>query len=369
MRILWLSWKDMRHPQAGGAEVVSSELLKGLVSDGHEVILLTSGYAGADSTSVIDGYKVIRVGGRVSVYWQAYRYVTQHLSDWPDVVIEEVNTMPFCSRLYLPHTPRRLFFHMLCREIWFYQLPPPASLIGYLLEPLYLRFLSKEKAIAMSQSTKTDLQRHGLVSNDVTVISEGIQIEPVATLPEEQKQKYDQPTIVSLGSLRAMKRTIDQVRAFELAKPIMPNLQMKIAGDGSGRYGKKVLAAIEASPYRDDIEYLGRISPAQKIQLLQKAHLITVTSVKEGWGLIVTEAASQGTPAVVYDVDGLRDSVRQGVTGAICHNNTPADLAMYIVALLSDKHRYQVLRHNAWRWSQDINFTTSYRQFSKELPS
>lgn len=365
MRILWLSWKDSNHPQAGGAELVTSELLKGLVKDGHEVTLLTSGYAGASSTSIIDGYKVVRVGGRVSVYWQAYRYIKRHLSDWPDFAIEEINTIPFCSRLYLRHTPRLLFFHMLCREIWFYQLPLPASLVGYFLEPLYLRFLSKEKTIAMSESTKKDLRRYGFLPQNVTVISEGIQMKPILEIVSSAK--YDKPTIVSLGSIRPMKRTMDQIHAFELAKATLPALQMKIAGDGSGSYGKKVLAAITASPFGHDIEYLGRISAAQKSQLLQKVHLITVTSIKEGWGLIVTEAASQGTPAIVYNVDGLRDSVQHGKTGAICRHNTPKDMAINIIELLSDKTQYQTLRRNAWQWSKDINFDTSYRQFSKEL--
>jgi len=44
----------------------------------------------------------------------------------------------------------------------------------------------------------------------------------------------------------------------------------------------------------------------QTIGLLQKSHVLAVTSVKEGWGLVVTEANPQGTPAVVYNVDGLR---------------------------------------------------------------
>ena len=365
MRILWLSWKDIHHPQAGGAELVASELIKRLVKDGHEVILITSGYAGAEVRSIINGYTVIRVGGRFTVYWQAYVYIKKHLSDWPDSVIEEINTIPFCTRLYLPNKPRLLFFHMLCREIWFYQLRLPFSLIGYVLEPLYLRLLSGERSIAMSTSTKRDLVKHGFSSENITVISEGIKLEPVSELLPDSK--FDKPTMLSLGSLRHMKRTLDQVRAFELAKTAMPNLQMKIAGDGSGHYGEKVLAAIANSPFSDDIEVLGHITASEKSNLLKKAHLITVTSIKEGWGLIVTEAASQGTPAAVYNVDGLRDSVRNGRTGAICSSNTPAHLALNIVALLSDKSRYQVLRKNAWLWSKKVNFETSYQQFSKEI--
>jgi glycosyltransferase involved in cell wall biosynthesis len=85
--------------------------------------------------------------------------------------------------------------------------------------------------------------------------------------------------------------------------------------------------------------------------------------VKEGWGLIVTEAASQGTPAVVYDIDGLRDSVRHEETGLICRRNTPEDLAKKIVEVLSDKEKYEKMRCNAWQWSKEINFEKSYRDF------
>lgn len=365
MRILWLSWKDIQHPQAGGAEVVTSELCNRLVKAGHEVTLVTAHYAGAAHKDMIDGYNVVRVGGRFSVYFHAYRYIKQHLANWPDLVVEEINTIPFCSKLYLRHKQRLLFFHMLCREIWFYQLPLPAGLVGYLLEPLYLRFLSSERAIAMSESTKQDLMRYGFKAKNISLISEGIQLTPVAQL--DANVKYDQPTIVSLGSIRPMKRTLDQVRAFEIAKQSMPALQMKIAGDASGAYGKKVLAAIRNSPYKKDIEYLGRISSEEKSQLLQKVHLITVTSIKEGWGLIVTEAASQGTPAAVYNVDGLRDSVQHDKTGAVCARNTPGQLAVNIVALLSNQPHYQALQKNAWEWSKQINFETSHQQFSKEV--
>lgn len=39
MRILWLNWKDIRHPEAGGAEVYTHEIAKRLVEKGYEVTL------------------------------------------------------------------------------------------------------------------------------------------------------------------------------------------------------------------------------------------------------------------------------------------------------------------------------------------
>ena len=202
-RILWLTWKDIEHPEAGGAELISSELGKHLASDGHEVVFVTGGYKGAAPEATIDGYKVIRVGhSKFDVYWQAYRYVKRKLADWPEVVVEEINTMPFFSRFYLKQKRRVLFFHMLCRQIWFYQLPLPAGLVGYTLEPLYLRLLNSDPAIAMSGSTKQDLLSHGYQPGQVSIISEGIHLQPVASL--EAIDKYVQPTIVSLGSIRPM---------------------------------------------------------------------------------------------------------------------------------------------------------------------
>ena len=71
-----------------------------------------------------------------------------------------------------------------------------------------------------------------------------------------------------------MKRTLDQVKAFELAKPDVPDLQLIIAGGVSDAYGRHVLDYIAASRYAADITYLGRVSHARKRELMQKSHAL-----------------------------------------------------------------------------------------------
>jgi nucleoside-diphosphate-sugar epimerase len=56
MNIVWFTWKDIKNPQAGGAEQISSEMAKRLVSDGHKVTILTSTFPGASRKEKIDGY-------------------------------------------------------------------------------------------------------------------------------------------------------------------------------------------------------------------------------------------------------------------------------------------------------------------------
>ncbi len=365
MKILWFTWKDRKHPASGGAEVVNEELAKRLVRDGHEVVFLVGGFKGCAPEETIDGYKVVRLGNRWSVYWEARRYYKEHLRGWADLVIDEVNTMPFFCQWYVKEK-NILFVHQLCREIWFYEMGFPLNVLGYVLEPVYLWLLSGRKVITISESTKSDLARYGFKPDNISVMGVGIAMAPIADLASAA-QKYKNPTILAFGSIRAMKRTDHIVSAFETAKAQIPDLELVLAGNADGRYGTKVLAHIKNSRYAPSIKYIGKVGEQEKIEFMQKSHLIAVASVKEGWGLIVTEAASQGTPAVVYNVDGLRDSVKNGETGVVCAENTPAGMAGSIVKLLGDRVAYERLRHAGWEWSKAMNFENSYRKFMAKI--
>lgn len=368
MRVLWISWKDRWHPQAGGAEVLTHELRKRLSADGHSVTLLTSGYPGAAKRENKQGAEIIRTGkNRYTHPLGAIAHYNLRLRNNFDIVVEEVNATPYFSVLTERSAKRFLFYHHLEREVWLHEAPPPINLLGYhVFEPLATRTLGRSGVplITVSESTKQEMALYGFKPEHTHIISEGIELKPLESL--KNARKFDRPTILSLGGVRAMKRTLDQVKAFELAKSFIPELQLKIAGDASGPYGRKVMEHIRRSRYRDDIDYLGRIPARDKPRLMRSCHLIAVTSVKEGWGLIVTEAASQGTPAVVYDVPGLRDSVRHEQTGLVTNPEPPA-LARAIAGLMRDSKTYARLRLNAWEWSKQITFEQSYKDLKKAL--
>ena len=364
MKILWLTWRDRQHPRAGGAEVVNEELAKRLARDGHEVRFVVGGFPGAVPEETRDGFNIVRLGGRFSIYWKAYRHYKKHLRDWPDLVIDEMNTVPFFAKSYV-RQKNVMFVHQLCREIWFYEMFFPLSLVGYLLEPLYLWLLSNREVITVSESSKRNLMRFGFKSKKIHVIGEGIELEPAKNI--DGIEKYDTPTILAFGALRPMKRTHHVVKAFELLRCTMPNARLIVAGEAEGGYGKRVLARAKSSTFAADIECLGKVDMRKKIELLQKSHVLAVTSVKEGWGLVITEGNSQGTPAVVYDVDGLRDSVKNGETGIVVSENNPAALASALARLLGDSAQYKAMQKKAWEWSKEITFDKSYRQLADLL--
>jgi glycosyltransferase involved in cell wall biosynthesis len=368
MNILWLTWKDYTHPQAGGAEVVLRELSKRLVADGNRVTFLTARHPGSSAHELLDGIEVIRIGrNRYLHSFQALVYYMRHLRGKYDVVVEVVNTAPYFGVLFGGGAKTFLFYHQLAREVWFHEAKSPLSQVGYtFLEPLATRMLARSKTplITISDSTLQDLGHFGFTKDRAHIITQGIELEPLPSL--HGAEKFAEPTMLSLGAMRAMKRTLDQVKAFELAKQQVSNLKLILAGDANTPYGQQVLEYIGRSEFAQDITYEGRVSRERKIELMRRSHLMCVTSVKEGWGLIVTEAASQGTPAVVYDVDGLRDSVRDHRTGLVVPPYTLA-LAGGIINLFTDRTFYKKVRDAAWRWSQRLTFDQSYQDFKQAL--
>ena len=74
MRILWYNWKDISNPAAGGAEVLTHEIAKRLVKNGYNITLFCASYPKCKQEEDIDGVRIIRNGGRYSVYFKAKKY-------------------------------------------------------------------------------------------------------------------------------------------------------------------------------------------------------------------------------------------------------------------------------------------------------
>ena len=100
---------------------------------------------------------------------------------------------------------------------------------------------------------------------------------------------------------------------------------------------------------------LGRLDRADLLDRMGRAHILVVTSVREGWGLVVTEANSLGTPAVAYDVPGLRDAVKNNSTGVLVRPS-PAEAAVSIVNVLRDGDRYDRLKRDAQLWGAQCSW-------------
>lgn len=367
MRILILNWKDITHPQAGGAETVIHELAKRLVKEGHDVNFLTSSPSPTSAKYLlIDGIKIIRVGESKFFHsFQAANYYKKNLKNKFDIIIECVNTAPYFINLFKGNEKVFLFYHQLAREIWFYETSFPLSIIGYLLEPIYtwVQSLFKNNVITVSNSSKKDLMKYGFKKDLIHIITQGTNIESPANCAVRNAHN----PILHLGSLRSMKRPVHALRAFAQCAVRSSQLTMIIAGSGPKKEVKKLKEFVKKNKLENKVEFMGKVDEVTKLDLFENAFVLIVPSLKEGWGLVVTEAAKFGTPSIVYDVDGLRDSVIDGVTGFVVENKRPEKIAEKIEYLKANSDVYEEFRKNCIEHTKSNTFDNSYADFKRIL--
>lgn len=94
MRMLFLNWRDIQNPEAGGAEVYTHEIMKRLAKKGHEMTLFTSRFKDCQFNENINGVDVIREGNKYTVYKRAKNYLEAYKNHY-DLIIDEINTRPF----------------------------------------------------------------------------------------------------------------------------------------------------------------------------------------------------------------------------------------------------------------------------------
>jgi glycosyltransferase involved in cell wall biosynthesis len=353
IRILWFNWRDIKNPDAGGAEVFTHELMQRLVKKGYRMTLFASHFSGALKSEKIDDVDIIREGGKYTVYHKAKGYYKKNKNSY-DIVIDEINTRPFLTPKFVKK-PILALIHQLAREFWFHETYFPLNYVGYYyLERKWLSFYKDIPTITVSNSSKEDLQKMGL--RKIYIIPEGISVSP---LPEV-RQKESAPLVIFLGRLKKAKLPFHAIQAFALIKQTIPDARMYVIGDG---YLRKKLEKARIN----DIIFFGRVKNELKYELLSKAHILLVPSVREGWNLAVTEANAMGTPVVAYDVPGLRDSVINGETGILVKDKSPRYLAKAAIYLLKDRNLLNKYSCNALSFSRQFSWDNTAHAFDKVL--
>jgi len=357
LRILWYNWRDIKNPDAGGAEVFTHEIATRLSKKfNHDVTLFASRFLGADWNERIDGIDIIREGGKYTVYEKAKAFYNRTRDSY-DLVIDEINVKPFLTPKYVKKErhPILALIHQIAPEQFTYELPFPLSFLGrYYLEKKWLSYYKNIPTVTVSESTRVELEKIGL--KKIFLVPEGLSVSPLSALPVKEAVQ----TVVFIGRLKKHKLPHHAIQAFMLIKKEIPTSKFWVIGDG---YMRKKLEALGAK----DTEFYGFIDNAQKYDLLRRAHLVLMPGIREGWGLVVTEANAMGTPVVAYDIPGLRDSISNGKNGILVKENTPSGLASSAIALLRDAGLLEKLSLNALAQSKQFSWEKSADVFNQVI--
>jgi glycosyltransferase involved in cell wall biosynthesis len=357
-----LSWRSPGHPQGGGAEALTQEVLRRMAQRGHEVTWFSALWPGAAATEVVDGVSIVRAGRQWSVHARAWWWLRRRRGEF-DVVVDQVNTIPFFTPLYVPAQKRRLLIFQTAREFWWRQTPGAFKLVapvGYVAEPWYLRLYRRTAAITISDSTRDELVALGLRPGAVRII-------PMAnTFPPTERlaPKKGPLRVIVVGRLEPAKNVEEAVTAFAALARRMPGARLDIVGSGAPAYRERLEAIIAAGSV-PGVTFHGRVDEARKHELMAAAHVHVFCSHREGWGLTVTEAAALGTPSVGYDVPGVRDSIAE--PRLLAPRGDAAAIADRLQALATDPALYAEVREAAWRRTLGLSYEATTDAFEAAL--
>ncbi len=360
MKFLVINWRDIHHPQAGGAEVYIHEIMRRLAEKGHRPVMLSCEVPGRPLEEVVDGVRIVRRGKHLtfnlSVPW-AWRELRK---EGFDAVVEDLNKLPFYTKFYVKGVPLGVISMHFFGKTIFQEFPWPIAAYVYGHE-LAVRLAYKGVPFAaLSQSTAEDLRRWGLGTGRIPIVYPGTDFERFKPGP-----KAPGPTVLYLGRLKRYKRIDLSFKAVALARKRVPQLEFWVVGKGDAEPGLRKLARkLGMESYT---KFLGFVSEEEKRRVLREAWVLINTSPKEGWGLVNTEAEASGTPVVAFDAPGVRESVSHGETGFLVPWGDVEGLAEKLVQVLLDQKLRQTLSQQAVRWVRRFSWDASARAFEDFL--
>jgi glycosyltransferase involved in cell wall biosynthesis len=365
MDILILNWKDNKNPDVGGAEIILYEFAKRWIKEGHTVTWFCRSFKGADTFDNFDGIQIVRRGNRISTYIHSYFYYKSLLKK-PDIVIDVLNTVFWQTPLFVEKSKRIAYVNQLAKEVFWHELPPIISHLAYLFEKIQFLTYRNTSFITYAQSTKSDLIREGIQERNIKVFSLGLDHSRY-----KPGKKAEFPLFLCVSRLVKMKRTDLAIKAMKIVSKKYPNAKLAVVGYG---YQRKALGALRTKLHLEstvffideDISFHKIDRKDKKVNLMQQAWALIFPSVKEGWGMTVTECAACGTPAIVTNVTGLQDSVQDGKTGIILSKSpNENELADAMISLIENEK----LRVNLSQNAQTFSKTFSWDKSAKEVMS
>lgn len=359
MKILALNWNDLKNPYAGGAEVHLEELLRRLVTYGHDVTLFCSGWDGCPPEEVVEGIRIIRRGNRFNFNLLAPGHLKKLTKrEQFDLLIEDINKIPFYTPLYLKLKTLVVIPHLFATTV-FQEINFVLGSYIYLAEKPLITVYKGRHFNVISESTADDIAARGVPRKDISVIHCGIDRKLYSHDPSVAK--YPEPTVLYLGRIKKYKSIQHLIVAFRRVKDQIPDARLMIVG--SGDYLDELKKLAKALNLTHDIEFPGFVSQAEKVERMRRAHVSVLPSLKEGWGLTNIEANSVGTTVVAANTPGLRDSVRDGVTGLLYEHGNTDELATKLVSILKDEELRKQLEKGALEWAEKFSWDNAARQF------
>lgn len=307
--IAFLVWRDRGNPEGGGSETYIERVAEYLAAEGREVTICTAAYAGAARDEVRNGVRFRRRGTRLSVYAHGLAWLLSRAGRRTDVVVDVQNGIPFFAPL-VRRTPVINLTHHVHREQWQIIYPGLVGRFGWWLESRVApRLYRGHRYVTVSEASRSELSGLGIDPALVDVVYNGID----TSAAHIGSARAARPTITVLGRLVPHKQVEHAFQVVAGLRDEIPDLHLDVIGDGWWR--ERLVRAAAEHGVTELVTFHGAVSDAERDTLLERSWLMLTPSVKEGWGIVIMEAAARGVPCIAYASAG-------GVTEAIVDSET-----------------------------------------------
>ncbi|MFL1377704.1 glycosyltransferase family 4 protein [Nocardiopsis protaetiae] len=364
VRLVMINWRDPWQSAAGGAEEYAWRISRHLAERGAIVTFLTSREPHQARVETKDGIVIRRMGGRFTVYPRVMAWLALWRREY-QLAFDCMNGIPFLSRLVLRRRTRVVsvvhHVHDLQFNAYF---SAPLAWFGRFIESTVASWVYRDcTTVTVSESSRRALREKLGWRAPIEIIHNGGVQGPLKPLDDAPDDMGD-PAIVSLGRLVVQKRVSKVADLARTLEGEHPRLRVHIVGRGPE--GEHLAEQISRDGTADRVRLHGFLPEEDKNSVLTSSHLHVTASEFEGWGLTVIEAARLGVPTVAYDVDGLRDSVRDGETGWLVREGEElADVVSRALKELSDPHRRAAVRRACRAWADRFTWEASGAEMTR----
>jgi glycosyltransferase involved in cell wall biosynthesis len=158
----------------------------------------------------------------------------------------------------------------------------------------------------VSENSRRDIATYmGVGPSGVQVIPVGI--DPAEFTPPPAGQARDTDSILAITSadvaLKGLVHLLEALAKLRTERPV------RLTVVGTAKPGGPADAALDRLSLRDAVRFTGPVPEAELISLLQRAAVVAIPSLYEGFSLPAVEAMACGTPLVTTDAGALPEVV------------------------------------------------------------
>ncbi len=362
LRILFLATRDRLNPEAAGGDIQSWEYARYLASIGHAVTFLAATYPGAPREEVMEGIRVVRLGGVLSLWFRTFTYYMRHCKGKHDVVVTEGfggSRIPRFAPLYVKE-PMITEWRQVHHQIFAHQYPRLLVRLLSALESFTARIHRETFVLAFTREWREAFGGLGFTRENACLVPVSIRDE---WLSEDGWRPVSAPRVIWLGKFRRYKCPDHVVRAMAQVAREVPNARLILAGrHDDEKYEKGLKRLVRRLDLQERVEFVFNITEGEKQALLKGCRVLALPSPVEGFGLVVLEANACGVPVVASS--GVPESAVQGGGNGLRYpfGDIPA-LAQSIVRILQDEDLYACLSANGRVFARQFTWEAAGREF------